>query len=338
MPKVSVIVPNYNHAPFLQQRIDSILNQTFQDFELILLDDVSTDESLEVLNGYKTHDKVSHLIVNTKNSGSPFVQWRRGIEHSEGEYIWIAESDDFAALDFLEKSVAVLDENLVSTLVYSDSRIVDENGSELSFWGTSKNYHFNTKRWSQDYGSDGLDEILNYLLYRVTINNASAVLFRKKHLLDLDFDFLKKFKNAGDLFTYLSILLKGRINYIARPLNNYREHKLNITKTNKKNGVLYEERIRCYNYVLPSLCSGLNNKEQQKELQKAAKFILIKNSFKLIDFGYANELFKFIDQLSRYGILTKLDSKLLLFLFRVYQLNLYKLKGISRRIIKKRLN
>src|SRR5690606_17939923 len=114
------------------------------------------------------------LIVNTENSGSPFAQWRRGIELALGDYVWIAESDDFAALDFLEKSVAVLDENLASTLVYSDSRIVDENGSEFSFWGTSKNYLFKTKRWSQDYDSDGLDEILNYLLYRVTINNASS--------------------------------------------------------------------------------------------------------------------------------------------------------------------
>lgn len=338
MPKVSVIVPNYNHAPFLEQRIDSILNQIFQDFELILLDDVSIDESLEVLDGYITHPKVTHLIVNTKNSGSPFAQWRRGIELALGEYVWIAESDDFAEPEFLEKTVAVLDTNLATSLVYSDSRIVDENGTELGFWGTSKNYHFNTKRWSQDYGSDGLDEILHYLLYRVTINNASAVLFRKKRLLGLDFDFLEKFNNAGDLFTYLSILLKGRINYIARPLNNYREHKLNITKTNKKNGVLYEERIRCYNYVLPSLCSGLNNKEQQKELQKAAKYILRKNSFKLIDFGYANELFKFIDQLSMYSILTKFESKLLLFLFKVYQLKLYKLKGFSRKIIKMRLS
>ena len=74
---VSIIVPNYNHAPFLNQRLDSIFNQTFQDFEVILLDDASTDNSLSILEDYKEKfkSKVSHLIVNEKNSGSPFKQF-----------------------------------------------------------------------------------------------------------------------------------------------------------------------------------------------------------------------------------------------------------------------
>ena len=59
MPKVSVIVPNYNHAPYLKQRIESILNQTFQDFELILLDDYSSDNSREVISDYSSHSKVT---------------------------------------------------------------------------------------------------------------------------------------------------------------------------------------------------------------------------------------------------------------------------------------
>ena len=67
---ISVIVPNYNHASFLKQRIDSILNQTFQDFELIILDDCSTDNSREIIETYRNHLKVSHIIYNTENSGS----------------------------------------------------------------------------------------------------------------------------------------------------------------------------------------------------------------------------------------------------------------------------
>ena len=74
---VSVIVPCYNHAPYLKQRIESILNQTYQNFELILLDDVSPDESAEILLSYKDHPKVSHCIINEKNSGSTFHQWNK---------------------------------------------------------------------------------------------------------------------------------------------------------------------------------------------------------------------------------------------------------------------
>ena len=101
-PKVSVIVPNYNHASYLKQRIDSILNQTFQDFEVIILDDCSTDNSLEVLSHYKNHNKVSHCVFNDTNSGSTFKQWDKGIQLAKGEWIWIAESDDWAEPEFLE--------------------------------------------------------------------------------------------------------------------------------------------------------------------------------------------------------------------------------------------
>ena len=88
---VSVIVPCYNHAPYLKQRIESILNQTYQNFELILLDDVSPDESGEILLSYKDHPKVSHCIINERNSGSTFHQWNKGIALAQGELIWIAE-------------------------------------------------------------------------------------------------------------------------------------------------------------------------------------------------------------------------------------------------------
>ena len=101
-PLVSIIVPNFNHAAFLAQRLESIYNQTFSSFEVILLDDASTDNSIEILNLYKNHPKTAHFIINTINSGSPFKQWQKGVELAKGELIWIAESDDYAAINFLE--------------------------------------------------------------------------------------------------------------------------------------------------------------------------------------------------------------------------------------------
>ena len=124
-PLVSVIVPNYNHEKFLEQRINSILNQTFQDFELILIDDKSTDNSLTILNKFKNHPKVSHLIINEINSGSPFKQWIRGLNIAEGEFIWIAESDDYAEFNFLEQTLDLFNFEDQLGLVYTDSNIVD---------------------------------------------------------------------------------------------------------------------------------------------------------------------------------------------------------------------
>src|ERR1017187_1910144 len=108
MPTVSVIIPNYNHARFLRRRIDSVLQQTFQDFEVILLDDCSTDDSRSILSKYADDPRV-RIEFNEKNSGSPFKQWNKGVRLAQGSYVWIAESDDYAAERLLERLVAVLD-------------------------------------------------------------------------------------------------------------------------------------------------------------------------------------------------------------------------------------
>ena len=82
-PTVSVIIPNYNHAPYLRQRIDSVLQQDYQDFEVILLDDCSKDDSRQVLENYRDHPKVSHVVYNEQNTGNTFIQWERGINLAE---------------------------------------------------------------------------------------------------------------------------------------------------------------------------------------------------------------------------------------------------------------
>jgi len=107
MPTVSVVVPNYNHARYLQQRIDSILSQTYQDFELILLDDCSTDHSRDILASYRENPKV-RIEYNDENSGTVFKQWNKGVRMARGRYIWMAESDDFADPRFLARMVPIL--------------------------------------------------------------------------------------------------------------------------------------------------------------------------------------------------------------------------------------
>src|SRR5580698_4852658 len=108
MPTLSVIVPNYNHARFLRRRVDTILLQTFQDFELILLDDCSTDDSRSILTSYARDPRV-RIEFNSVNSGSCFKQWNKGVRLARGKYIWIAESDDYADERLLERLVAAVE-------------------------------------------------------------------------------------------------------------------------------------------------------------------------------------------------------------------------------------
>ena len=107
-PLVSVVVPNYNHARYLRERLDTIFGQTFQDFELVFLDDASTDGSRGVFAPYARDARV-RAVFNEANGGSVFRQWNRGLAMSTGKYVWIAESDDASEPEFLATMVERLE-------------------------------------------------------------------------------------------------------------------------------------------------------------------------------------------------------------------------------------
>ena len=108
MPRVSVIIPNYNYARYLRERIDSVLAQREKDMEVLLLDDGSSDDSIAVMQEYAKKDPRVQIIRNPQNSGSPFLQWEKGIALSSGEYIWIAEADDSAQPELLSTALQIL--------------------------------------------------------------------------------------------------------------------------------------------------------------------------------------------------------------------------------------
>ena len=134
MPKVTAVTPNYNHARYLRERIDSILAQTYQDLELIILDDASTDNSREIFQGYRSNPKV-RVIVNEQNSGNTFKQWNFGLSQANGEYIWFAESDDYADSALLETLVDRLDRHPKAGLAVCQSWTIDEDSNRLGNYG-----------------------------------------------------------------------------------------------------------------------------------------------------------------------------------------------------------
>lgn len=214
---VTIITPNYNHAKFLKERLDSIFSQTFQDFELIILDDCSTDNSREIIESYRNTQNVS-IHYNSKNSGSPFKQWKKGIMLAKGEYIWIAESDDLAEPTFLETMVQKLKAG--HGLAYCRSSDMDEYGNKKSdsFWSDC----LDEKRWKSDFENEGSKEIQNYLVYRNTIPNASACVFEKKHApLESKFD---EMRFCGDWLFWIKLLEKTSVTYSSDTLSHFRHH------------------------------------------------------------------------------------------------------------------
>ena len=86
--KVSIIIPNCNHCKFLQKRVETLLNQTYLNFEIIILDDSSTDTSKIIIENYRTNLHVSNIVYNKLNSGNTFFQWEKGIHLPNSRYIY----------------------------------------------------------------------------------------------------------------------------------------------------------------------------------------------------------------------------------------------------------
>jgi glycosyltransferase involved in cell wall biosynthesis len=269
-----------------------VFGQSFQDFEVILLDDASTDGSQELLKTYSNHPKVSHIVLNETNSGSPFRQWTKGITLTKGVFIWIAESDDYSDKQFLEETVKVLNVDEQLGMVFTDTIKVDEHEMPLGL--ASDNSIFNELKAHNNIINRY--NLSTFLIKNLVILNVSSVLFRREALLKLDFSTLVTFKNTGDRFTYLSIAFEHHIKYIDVPLNYLRLHTLNTTKLNIKSGIIYRDRLMVLNYFLKELISI---KSKPADLKYYFKELYLP----CVDFKYHKEIRKTLKTFYRYKLL-----------------------------------
>lgn len=239
MPHVSVIVPNYNHATYLKQRIDSILNQSYQDFELILLDDCSTDDSRAVLNSYAENPHVSHVVFNETNSGSPFAQWQKGISLAKGEWIWIAESDDWADEHFLETMLIEAKAYPTVGLLYAKAQYMYPNGET---WCPQLS--------NQSLYHKGEDFLKQRLLFANVIYNVSMTIFRKTLVENIDFSKFNQMRLCGDWFFYTLLCEHTDVLEVDRLLSYYRVHDANSSYVAECEGLTFLEGLDILDHIL----------------------------------------------------------------------------------------
>ncbi|QEK50331.1 glycosyltransferase family 2 protein [Pedobacter aquae] len=256
-PLISVIVPNYNHAQYLKQRLDSVLNQTFQDFELIILDDCSTDKSKAAIETYRGHEKISHIIYNEQNSGSPFKQWEKGISLAKGEYIWIAESDDYCESNFLKIGLKSILDKKADIFISKTIRVDEKNNyiDSLDFWYKD----LNSSKWKSNYINNNLDEIKSFLIYKNTIPNASGVIFKKIEAIKDCLSAIQNFKFCGDWLFWLMYLKKtNKVIFNSEIKNYFRTH--NNTTRSKFQYTRNIEVLRIYKWVTTEILGKENKK------------------------------------------------------------------------------
>ena len=235
---VSVIVASYNHAEFLEQRLDSLINQTYQDIEILVIDDCSTDNSVEILRRYESHPKV-RLIVRGQNGGWVTVS-NQGVEMSAGEFIIFANCDDACELQMVERLVAAMRAHSTAGISFCRSLMIDENSSVVGddFLGREKS--FRVKCYI-----DALitrKEMSRFLLHSCVIPNLSAALFRKEYLISVG-GLTSDYRVCSDWDLFFRMATRCDVAYIATPLNKFRQHETTI-RSSTKGRIIYEEIIR----------------------------------------------------------------------------------------------
>jgi len=251
--KVSVVVPNYNYGKYIKKRLKSIFDQTYPIYEIIILDDASTDGSAEIIKNIVLDTKLKNPEVNIrfvsskKNSGKAIAQWKKGFELATGDYIWIAEADDLCSKNFLEETMKGFDDPEV-VLSYTESMIINGSGLILApnfRWSRDKE---KTRHYKESYIKDGFREIEEIMAIRCTIPNVSAVVFK----IHPKIPYLKYLEEAlaysqvGDWYFYSKVLNHGRISYNRKSLNKFRVHSDSKTAKAKNSKEHFEEIIKIH--------------------------------------------------------------------------------------------
>lgn len=264
-PLVSIVIPNYNYSRFLEARFRSILEQGCENCEIIFLDDASTDDSVEfVRKNFSEH--IDQFVVNEVNTGSPFVQWNRGVRLARGEFVWIAEADDVCAPGFLEKLLKAVSASPRIGLAYCTTVPIDTDGEVLDA-GFHHRYmsDLHTERWNHDFTANGREEVQGYLGRKNTITNASGVLFRREAYIQSGYA-PENMRMCGDWYAYCRLLENWDVAFVAEPLNYHRQHPSKQTNKSVLNLTYFEEFAAVQDYVARQF--GLNATQRQEAFQR----------------------------------------------------------------------
>jgi len=235
---VSVVVASYNHAKFLSERMESLINQTYKDIEILIIDDCSTDDSRKILSKYKKYKNVK--IIMREENGGWVVTFNQGIENTSGEFIIFANTDDTCEPNMIENLLKGFNQNPSVGISYCRSQMIDENNKLLGddFAGRSRSFR---KRCSQSTLLKK-DEMSRFLLDSCVMPNMSAVLIRRE-CFDLTGKFTGAYQVCSDWNFYFQVVSKYDVSYSIEPLNKFRMHPTSAVAV-MTNRALYEEYFR----------------------------------------------------------------------------------------------
>ena len=204
MPKVSVIIPTYNREEFITETINSVLNQTYKDFEIIVIDDGSTDNTKQKLERFGSKIK----LIEQKNSERAVAR-NNGVKNSSGEYIAFLDSDDIWIENKLEKQIELLDSKSDAILTYGQCLRINEHGQKIK----------TAKRQLKGFSGD----VFENLLMRNFVVSPTPVI--KREYFEKTIGFQTKYIPYEDWEFWLRFSLLGKFYFLNTPSAYYRIHK-----------------------------------------------------------------------------------------------------------------
>lgn len=253
MIKVSVIVPVYNVEKYLQQCLDSIINQTLQEIEIICVDDGSTDGSLEILEKYAKKDRRVG-IIKQKNAGAGAAR-NRGMLAAHGKYLSFLDSDDFFEHTMLEKAYELAEKDQTDFVVYKSDQYHTEKDEFVSVsWVVREKeippYHPFSHRQMTDN------------IFKVFVGWAWDKLYRKDFIDSYDLKFQEQRTSNDMFFVFSALVLAKRISVLQEVLaHQRRDAKDSLSKTR-------ENSWQCFYYALIALRNRLIEEGVFEEVKK----------------------------------------------------------------------
>ncbi len=233
MVLVSVIMGSYNHERYISQAIDSVLNQTFSDLELIIVDDYSTDKSREIISGYSQIDQRVKTVFHSQNMGIA-RGLNDGLKEAEGKYLGFIGSDDLWLANKLEKQLSLIKNN-EDKVLWSEGKIINSSGAETG--------QFMTKMLCSPQQKGG--NIFEALLQEDFIFGQST-LFKTEFAQEIAFNENLRFVN--DHLFFVELAKRHDFLFMPETLALYRLHGKNTTLT--KPDLWFKERIILRNSLL----------------------------------------------------------------------------------------
>lgn len=211
IPKVSVLLSSYNHEKFIGRTIESVLNQTFTDFELIIVDDCSTDNSMEVIDRYKDLRIRSFFLKPNQGMGMAF---NFAVKQATGKYLARIDSDDYWRLDKLQKQFDYMEEHPETGACFSWVKIIDENENEVPSYICDRGELFAAKNRTQG-------EWLKHFYYKGCCLCHTSAFIRREALENVGI-YNYSLKQIQDFELWSRIAKKYPLYVISEPLVNYR--------------------------------------------------------------------------------------------------------------------